>query len=110
MATYRVSFGFARLADSPLLLFLLNVIEKLTGNAGFTTPVVKLDEMQDIADTFSAAISAAEGGDRQLIAAKNVAREAVLAALRREGAYVQSIAGDNLPLLLSSGFVPVSTN
>lgn len=110
MAIFRISFAFARLADSPLLLFILNVIEKLTSNPGFTTPVIKLEEMTDIANSFNAAITAAEGGDRQLIAAKNVAREAVLAALRREGAYVQSIAGENLPLLLSSGFLPVSTN
>ncbi|MEO7297788.1 MAG: fibronectin type III domain-containing protein [Verrucomicrobiota bacterium] len=39
-----------------------------------------------------------------------MARAALLALLQQEAAYVQSIAGEELPLLLSSGFDAVSTN
>src|SRR5205085_2293786 len=41
---------------------------------------------------------------------KNAAREVVLSLLRQEASYVQSIAGEDLGLLLSSGFQASSKN
>ncbi len=46
-------------------------------------------------------------GGTALTAAKNVAREELLVALRQIAAFVQSVAGEDEPLLLTSGFSAV---
>lgn len=110
MSTYRTSLGFARLSDAPLNSFAENVIAKMTDNPGFTTPLISMATLTSAQTAFANAIAAAAQGGKQLIAAKNAAREALLSLLRQQAAYVQSIAGEDLPLLLSSGFVNMSTN
>jgi len=110
MITYRVSTGFVRLSDSPLDTFAQNVTDKLTGNPGFTAPLVSIAALTTAEVAFATAMVAAQGGGKQATATKNMAREALLLLLRQEAAYVQSIAGEDLPLLLSSGFEPASTN
>ncbi|HEU5122741.1 MAG TPA: fibronectin type III domain-containing protein [Verrucomicrobiae bacterium] len=49
-------------------------------------------------------------GTRKDTVAKNLARRTLLNLLRQEAAYVQSLANENLEMLLSSGFQSVSTN
>jgi hypothetical protein len=110
MSTYRTSLAFARLADSPLNTFSENVITKMTNNPGFTTPLVSMAALTSAQTAFADAIVNAQNGGKQATAVKNLAREALLALLRQQSAYVQSIAGEDLPLLLSSGFEPMSTN
>ena len=110
MSTYRTSMAFARLADAPLNSFAENIGFKLAGNPGFTTPIVTLPVLTAAQIAFGEAIVAAAQGGKQLIAARNAAREGLLGLLRQEAAYVQSIAGEDLPLLLSSGFGVMSTN
>ncbi len=48
-------------------------------------------------------------GTRKDTVAKNLARRTLLNLLRQEAAYVQSLANENLEMLLSSGFQSVST-
>jgi hypothetical protein len=110
IATYRVLYSFARLADALLIAFVANVILKMTGNVGFQNPRVDMPAMRTALETFSNAVTAALAGGRQLTAAKNQAREALLTLLRQEGSYVQSVAGEDLALLLSSGFEASSKN
>ena len=59
---------------------------------------------------FHNAIIAAADGGTQLTAAKREARIALETGLRQDAAYVQSIAGQNLAQLLTSGFKATSTN
>ena len=54
-------------------------------------------------------IAAANGG-RVLTATKNEKRGILVDMLRQEASYVQGIASQNLPMLLSSGFDANSTN
>lgn len=110
MSTYRTSLAFTRLADAPLNSFSESVGVKLTDNPGFTTPIVPLATFTAAQIAFADALAAAAQGGKQLIAAKNAAREVLLGLLRQEAAYVQSIAGEDLPLLLTSGFEAMSTN
>lgn len=110
MSTYRVSLGFGRLSDAPLNTFSENVVVKMTANPGFTTPIVSLAALTTAQTAFAVAMVEAAHGGKQATAEKNDAREALIALLRQEAAYVQSIAGEDLPMLLSSGYENMSTN
>ncbi len=110
MATYRTSLGFARLSDSPLNSFADNVVQKMTGNESFAAPIISMASLAAARTVFANAIAAAMQGGRQNVAAKNAARTFLLSSLRQEAAYVQSIAGEDLAMLLSSGFDAVRTN
>jgi hypothetical protein len=109
MAYYRTSLGFARLSDAELVPSTESIIAKMTSNPAFPTPLVPLADLSAALNTFNTALSAATQGGKLATAEKNAAREALLALLRQQAAYVQSIAGDDLPMLLSSGFEAVST-
>jgi len=110
MSFYRTSLGFARLPDAELGTFAENVVAKMTGNASYPTPVVPLAELQATLNAFTTALAAAEQGGKQATANKNAARESLMALLRQEAAYVESVANDDLPTLLSSGFEAVKTD
>jgi hypothetical protein len=60
--------------------------------------------------TFANALAAAAQGGTHLTAVKNAARATLVGALRKLAAYVQSIAGQDLAMLLSSGFLANSTS
>jgi hypothetical protein len=106
----RVSLDFAGYSDSDLDEFAGNVLTSLTGNASFPTPPVALPDLQTTITTFHDAVIAAMPGGIQLTAAKNVAREALVDALRMEASYVQTLASKSLDVLLTSGFYANSTN
>lgn len=110
MPNYRVSYGFAQLPDADLGDFNNAVITSMTGNASFTKPAVTIAAQTAAGTTFNAAVVAAAQGGLQLTAAKNVAREALLALLRQQASYVQSVANNDLPTILSSGFQVNNTN
>ncbi len=107
---YRVSLSFAALPDGDLSTFTQSVLDSLTNNAGYPTPLVPLTELQAGLTTFADALAAAAQGGLQNTAAKNAAREALLTLLRTEASYVQGVASDDLTKLLSSGFSNISTN
>ncbi|HVU27042.1 MAG TPA: fibronectin type III domain-containing protein [Verrucomicrobiae bacterium] len=110
MANYRVSLAFTNLPDSGLDEFASNIVASLTGNASFPTPLIPLTDITAAQSAFHNAIVAAAGGGAQFTAAKNEARVALENLLRQEAAYVQGVAGQNLSVLLSSGFEAASTN
>ena len=108
MATYRTSLAFTRLSDSPLNSFAENSVVKMTNNTAFPAPTVALAVVTAAQTAFSNAINAAMHGGKQSTAAKNAKREALIAVLRQNAAYVQSVAGEDLVTLLSSGYEAVS--
>jgi hypothetical protein len=110
MASYRTSLAFAQLPDADLGSFAQNTVTQMTGNPGFPTPRVALAAVTTATDTFLADLAAALDGGSQATAQKNASRAALVLLLRQQAAYVQSIAGTDLPLLLSSGFLAASTN
>jgi hypothetical protein len=107
---YRVSLNFTSLPDSDDDEFCSNVIVKLTGNASFPNLPVSLATLTTQRTTFHTSIAAAMQGGLALTAAKNAARTIMDNSLRAIAAYVQSIAYQDLTLLLSSGFEAVSNN
>jgi len=110
MAHYKISMKFAKLPDGELGSFAGNTIVEMTDNPGFLDPRVSLDDMLNAKDTFVANMLAAMDGGRLATATKNASRLALIMLLRQQAAYVQSIAGTDLALLLSSGFLAANTN
>src|SRR5882762_1873075 len=106
----KVSLGFARLSDNDLDNFAQAVIDAITGNLTFPAPPVGPPGLQAFKDNFTTAIAAAQTGGPADTAAKNNARQALLAAYRNLASYVQIQCAGNLELLLSSGFQAQSTN
>jgi len=107
---YKVSLEFATYGDSDLDEFGGNVVTSLTGNASFPAPPVKPADLGIQVVAFRDAIQAALLGGQQLTAAKNAAREVLLESLRNNAYYVQTIAGQSLDVLLTSGYYAASTN
>lgn len=110
MPFQRVSLSFARYNDSLLSDFYTSVNTSLTGNAAFPNLPITLAAFAVLGNTFIEKLAAAFDGGKLAVAEKNVARENLIAALRQIASYVQTVAGENLPVLLSSGFEPVSQN
>jgi Fibronectin type III domain len=109
-ANYRVNLGFAGYSDSDLDEFTSSIISCLTGNASFPTPPVALTDLGTLQTTFETAMATAAQGGTALTAAKNVARAALVTALRKTATYVQGIAGQDSAMMLTSGFYVNSTN
>jgi hypothetical protein len=110
MSTVRVSLAFAQSSDADLSAFTQNIIDSLTGNASFPTPVVSVANLTTSLATFNNSLAAAAQGGPTETAAKKAARDALVALLRQEANYVQGIAMNDLAMLLSSGFYNINTN
>ena len=107
---YRVSRGFSKLNNNALRTFSTNVGSCMTDNPAFLDPLVPMTVLKPAVATFSDAVDAALNGGKVEIAQRNAAQATLLGLLRQEAAYVEGVAGDNLPKLLSSGFESVSNN
>jgi hypothetical protein len=107
---YKVSYGFAQLPDTAIADYVDTIIAALTGNAAFPNLPVTLAALGTLKTDYLAKLAATAQGGTLATAEKNTAKAALVDALRKTAAYVQSVAGQDLSLLLSSGFQPVSTN
>jgi len=87
-----------------------NVVNGMTNNPVYPTPPVLPTDLAPMNATLRSAISAADTGGQQQLAARNKAYKAVTAALRKNANYVEIAADNDLEKLLSSGFTPVNTN
>lgn len=110
MINNRVSLKFVELSDPALDEFAANNVICLTGNVVFPNLPITPAALGNLRVTFHNALIAAADGGTQLTALKDAARVALENALRQDAAYVQSIAGQNLAQLLSSGFKATSSN
>ncbi len=106
---YRVSFAFTGLSVNDVIAFTQVVIICLTNNAAFPNLPVKLADLIALLKALQdASNNMAQGGSPNLTALRDEAWEALLVALRKDAAYVQSVSLDNLSTLLSSGFLAIS--
>jgi hypothetical protein len=110
MPQIRTSRAFSRLPDTDLSAFTGGVIEGLTGNTDLPDPPVKPADLAALKKTFDDAIVAAADGGTLLTAQKDAARAELVAALNKDASYVDINCDEDLAILLSSGFQPVSTN
>jgi hypothetical protein len=110
MPLYHVSLGFAKLPDPALDEFTGGVLISMDSNPAYPTPAVSLDDLLAAQQAFEQAMAAMTQGGKQATADKNVKRAALVALLRQEAIYVQGAANNDLPTLLSSGFLVNSTS
>jgi hypothetical protein len=108
MKSLRVALSFNRMSDGDLSAYTNTVITNMSANAAFNKPPVAFTDVTKALDTFDKAVAAAMDGGTALTAAKNAAREELLAVLRKLAAYVQIVADQDMALLLSSGFSAVN--
>lgn len=106
---YRVALTFVKLTDGALGDFANGVIAGL-GLPAFVDAPVTPAALGTLRSDFIAKLAAMVNGGKQATAEKNLARAALIAALRQDASFVQTLAGTNLPLLLSSGYGSASTN
>lgn len=100
---------FVQMPDAQLVEFSNGTITGMNVPA-FADAPVKTAPMTSLQTDFVQKLAAARNGGRVETAEKNVARAALISALRQNANFVQMIAETDLPLLLSSGYKAVSTN
>ena len=110
MPLLRVSLGFADTTDTGLDDFSEGVLLKLYSNAAYPSPPVTAAALTAARNSYSAAVAAANLGGPAQTADKNNKRDILTGLLRQLGLYVQETHGNDLAVLLSSGFFAVSTN
>lgn len=110
MPKQRVSLAFAGASDHGVEERAQAVSSNLYGVPAFADPPVTKAALDAALAAFSAAIAAAEQGGPADTADKNNKREALVAQLYLLADHVQDLHGNDLALLLSSGFEAASTN
>lgn len=109
ISIHRVATSFVQSPDSDLVDFTGGVVTGMTAPAFADAPVT-IAALTALQTDFAQKLALARNGGRTETATKNVARAALIAALRQNANFVQMIASTDLPLLLSSGYQAASTN
>jgi hypothetical protein len=97
---------FRRFPDGKFSFFGLHVHDSVLNNPHFPRPAVSLEDLKSKLDRFEAALAQAIHRDRRVIALKNSLREEIDKDLMLLAAYVESIAGLDRDIFVSSGFDP----
>jgi hypothetical protein len=105
----RIADGFRLQSAEQLVTTGCAIIKGLTGNADFPAPTVDLKAVQAAVDDLSAALATQAHGGAAATAEKNNKRAALVALLRKLKHYVEDNCGNDLAVLLSSGFQAAST-
>lgn len=110
MPHLRVSLAFVHDTEQNLHTLASAVSAGLFGNPAYPDPGMEKAVLDDANSAFDTAITTAKHGSPKDTADKHNLRDALIALLRRLASYVQMKHGDDLAVLLSSGFEAVSTN
>ena len=100
----RVADRFKKQSAEQLVTMAGAIVTGLTGNSSFPAPTVDIKAVQTAADDLNEALVAQAQGGPALTAEKNNKREALIGLLRRLKYYVEDNCGNDLAVLLSSGF------
>jgi len=100
----RIADGLRTQSAERLITTAGAVINGLTGNPSFPAPPVDMKTLQAAVDDLNAALAAQPQGGPSATAEKNNKKEALIALLRRLRHYVDENCGNDLSILLSSGF------
>ncbi|MEC3879127.1 fibronectin type III domain-containing protein [Parapedobacter sp. 10938] len=97
--------GFLRMRDDELARQTATIIQAMTDNANFATPVPDLPSLQAGLDDYLLKLSVAtKRGGTEETALKNEAKEVLADLLRKLAFYVNNNTGGMLSVLKSSGF------
>ncbi len=106
----RVADRFMRQSAEQLITMAGAVITGLTNNTAFPAPTVDLKAVQASADDLNAALAAQAHGGTAATAEKNNKQEALIVLLRKLKHYVEDNCGNDLAVMLSSGFQAAATS
>lgn len=106
----RISLGFATYPKDQLNSFAILVVACLKNNPLFPNLPVTLAELGTLITAYQDAMNAAAQGGPKDTAALQEARDALVSALRRIAAYIQSLGLSNVSDALTSGFDVVIWN
>lgn len=104
MQTAKISLGFSRYSDAPLLAKAQLILSKMSGNPNFPDPVPSLGTVEDAIDNYNTGLTAAMKLGTDNVAQKNAARLVLENTLKELGRWVMFIANGNVTILLSSGY------
>ena len=110
MPSIRTSRSFGRMSDLDASKFAGGVIKGLTGNETLDDPPVTPADLSKLKKALDDAIVAAAGGGALAVAQKDAARAALITALSKDASYVDIHCDEDVTVLISAGFEPVSTN
>jgi len=100
----RIADGFKTQSAEQLVAAAGAIISGLTDNPAFPMPPVDLKTMQAAVDGLNAALAAQPHGGPAATAEKNNKQAALIPLLRKLKHYVQDNCGNDLAVVLSSGF------
>lgn len=110
MPQIRTNRLYNRLPDLDLSKMLGKTITGFTGNLDLSDPPFKPADLVILKTKFDQAIISAAGGGTLLTARKDALRAEVSNAMDKNASYVDINCNDDLTILLSSGYQPVSLN
>ena len=105
----RIADGLLTQSAEQLITTAGAVVNGLTGNPSFPAPPLDLKTVQAAVDDLNAALAAQPHGGPAATAEKKNRQEALIALLRTLRHYVENNCGNDLSVLLSSGFQAAST-
>ena len=100
----RIADGLLTQSAERLITTAGAIITGMTGNSAYPSPPVDLKTVQAAVDDLRAALAARANGGRAATADKNNKKAALIVLLRRLRPYVEENCGNDLSVLLSSGF------
>jgi hypothetical protein len=104
MAIQKLLLGFTRYGNDALDNKAREIVQGMTGNPHFPTPVPALADVQTALTIYQDALSQASKGGTEKTAIKNQRRRELETLLKRLGSYVEDTAQGNDVMLISSGF------
>jgi hypothetical protein len=108
-ANLKILRDFYKYPDSELVTFAYNVAANLDPTK-FVNLTVSPKDLEALTDDFSTKLAATITGGTVETAAKNKAGDALKTALNDDANIVELVVKTNLELLLSTGYLPASTN
>lgn len=91
-------------SDSELIVKAYHIVELMTGNTYFPTPLPALADVKTATDNFNVAANKVENGSRVDTAQKNDLREVLVGLLKKLALYVETISDGSETIILTSGF------
>jgi hypothetical protein len=100
----RIADGLRTQSTERLITTAGAIIKGMTGNPSFPSPPVDLQTIQAAVDDLSEALVAQANGGRAATAEKRNKQEVLIGLLRKLRPYIEEHCGNDLSVLLSSGF------
>ena len=105
MRLFKITNGFDQMTDAYLIVRASTIKSSIIAHPNyFPDPTPTMGDLGGTITAFTLAVEKAEGGDRQLIAMKNVIRQTLIDSLHLLGNFILFKAGGNEVIATASGF------